>query len=246
MGESAVRVAQAFKYTNAGTVEFLVDSEGAFYFLEVNTRLQVEHPVTEMTTGLDLVRAQILVAAGEPLPFMQDEVTPFGHAVECRIYAEDAGQGFLPSTGRIECYVPPSGPNIRVDSGVAQGSDITVHYDPMLAKLITWGRTRTDALNRMTWALDRFVVLGVTTNIEFLQSLIAHPEFQAGRVHTEFLDAHLIKARRDGTIPDEVLIAAALAGKHPSRRAQAIGVAPSLASSTSDGPWHTAGAWRGI
>jgi len=243
MGEAAVRAARAINYTNAGTVEFMVDQDGSFYFLEVNTRLQVEHPVTEMITAHDLVRTQLLVAAGERLPFSQMELEQHGHAIECRIYAEDAARGFLPSVGTLAVYEPPVGPNIRVDSGVAEGSAVTVHYDPMLAKLVTWGRTRDESLARMRWALSHWPVLGVTTNIQFLLALLDHPAFASGDVHTQFLDDTRIDRGRTDDAPDEALIAAAWASAAPSR-----GRTPSLdaqsPASEFVGPWRAGHAWR--
>ena len=243
MGEAAVRAAKAIGYTNAGTVEFLVDDSGSFYFLEVNTRLQVEHPVTEMVVGRDLVRAQLLVAAGEKLPFTQDDLVQTGHALECRIYAEDAARGFLPSTGIIERYVQPVGPNIRVDSGVREGSEVTVHYDPQLAKLIVWSRSRQGAIARMRWALDRYVVMGVTTNISFLRALLDHPEFLAGRIHTQFLSEQSVKVPGQDA-SDEALFLAALAAGGPatSRAAHGDGIVSSAPSS----PWQATRAWRNI
>ncbi|MEK6643950.1 MAG: acetyl-CoA carboxylase biotin carboxylase subunit [Planctomycetota bacterium] len=238
MGEAAVRAAKAIGYTNAGTVEFMVDAEGRFYFLEVNTRLQVEHPVTEMITHHDLVRAQVIVAAGGKLPFTQDELRQQGHALECRIYAEDASRGFLPSVGVLEHYAAPSGPNIRVDSGVAEGNEVSVYYDPMLSKLIVWGRTRDEAIARMDWALARYVVMGVTTNIEFLCEVLNHAEFRAGRLHTQFLDEHKIASA--ATIPDEALMAAALAGRNGSGASHAMTTEERRVPS----PWQSAGGWR--
>ncbi len=245
MGAAAVKAAKAIGYTNAGTVEFMVDDAGHFYFLEVNTRLQVEHPVTEMVTGHDLVRAQVLVAAGEPLPFTQQDLRQEGHALECRIYAEDAARGFLPATGTLERYRPPAGPGIRVDSGVYEGAAVSVFYDPQLAKLIVWERTRDAAIRRMAWALRRYVVLGVTTNIEFLQSLIDHPELRAGRLHTQFLDEHDVPtSAADG--PDEALIAGALAMRFGEvARASQDGRAEGARASDAN-PWHEARAWRTI
>ncbi|MHC5113054.1 MAG: acetyl-CoA carboxylase biotin carboxylase subunit [Planctomycetota bacterium] len=238
MGAAAVDAARAIGYVNAGTVEFMLDDDGAFYFLEVNTRLQVEHPVTELTIHEDLVRAQILVASGAPLPFTG--LTQQGHAVECRIYAEDAERDFMPSTGVIEQYLPPMGPGVRVDSGVAAGSEVTVHYDPMLAKLITWGADRDEALARMVHALDRYVVVGVTTNIPFLREVLEHEAFRAGALHTHFLDEHGLPAARDGDDPPvEALIAAAI-GALASPTAAASASGPARA----DGPWQSAGAWR--
>lgn len=243
MGEAAVRAAKAVNYTNAGTVEFLFDSSGKFYFLEVNTRLQVEHPVTEMTLGLDLVRAQVMVAAGERLPFAPESLQPSGHAIECRIYAEDASRGFLPSIGRIHCYEPPRGPNIRVDSGVCAGSEVSTYYDPMLAKLICWGGTRSEAIARAKWALEHFVVLGVTTNIEFLIRLLNDRDFLSGTVDTQFLDRcgdRLMTG--DDSVPDEVFIAAALASGVGGRVASDHD-GPALATAQRD-PWHAIERWR--
>ena len=251
MGEAAVRVAKTVGYTNAGTVEFLVDDSGEFYFLEVNTRLQVEHPITEMTLGHDLVRAQVLVAAGERLPFTQDELEPDGYAIEVRVYAEDASRGFLPSTGTIRRYVPPSGPSIRVDSGVTEGSEVTVFYDPMLAKLVCWGRTRDEGIRRADLALDRFVVLGVTTNIEFLRNLLEHRDFAAGRLHTHFLEEHQVAPSRTKpngveAVPEEVLIAAAIALRENGRTLRRDGDSRQGDSFSDDGPWRTAGEWRNV
>lgn len=245
MGDAAVRAARAMGYTNAGTTEFILDPSGNFYFLEVNTRLQVEHPVTELVTRQDLVRAQIVVAAGEPLPFPQADLRQDGHAIEVRIYAEDAARGFLPSIGTVERHVAPTGPNIRVDSGVREGSVVTVHYDPMLSKLIVWGRTRNEAIARLAWALDHYVVLGVTTNIEFLRNLIENEAFRAGRLHTHFLEEQSIAPARGGEPPDAALMVAALGLKG------ALGVGGG-AKGKSDGasterretPWVSAGRWR--
>jgi acetyl/propionyl-CoA carboxylase alpha subunit len=257
MGEAAVRAAKAIGYTNAGTVEFMVDEYGDFYFLEVNTRLQVEHPVTEMIVHHDLVRAQVLVAAGQELPFSQEGLHQHGHAIECRVYAEDASRGFLPSIGILEHYAPAVGPNIRVDSGVATGSEVSVYYDPMLAKLIVWGGDRTEAAARMEWALARFAVLGVTTNIEFLLAVLQHPEFRAGRLHTQFLEANRIQCGNGDGVPDEALIAAALtlrSGFGASRRLETLdrvrqgletgATAAGDGRISESGPWQAAGPWR--
>ncbi|MCO6438033.1 MAG: acetyl-CoA carboxylase biotin carboxylase subunit [Phycisphaerae bacterium] len=240
MGEAAVAAAKAIGYTNAGTVEFVVDAAGNFYFLEVNTRLQVEHPVTEMVVQHDLVRAQVLVAAGEPLPFEQESLRQTGHAIECRICAEDASRGFLPSIGKIEQYVPPSGPFVRVDSGVMQGSEITVHYDPMLAKLIVWGRTRDEALDRMAWSLDRFVILGPTTNVEYLRALVGHPEIRAGRMHTQFLQEQSIPLPDAADTPDEALIVAALAARRMTSGQRAAADAARQRPPRHPSPWESA------
>lgn len=244
MGEAAVRAARALNYTNAGTVEFILAPDGSFYFLEVNTRLQVEHPVTELVTRQDLVRAQLQVASGERLPFEQEALTQCGHAVEVRVYAEDAARGFLPSTGTLAAYVPPAGANIRVDSGVRSGSEITVHYDPMLAKLIVWGRTRDEALDRLTWALDRYVVLGVTTNIEFLRNLVNHGAFRAGELHTHFLDEHRIEPRRVGGMPNVAYVAAALVAKGAASAGRTRGAARE--ASRKPDPWRSGQRWRNV
>src|SRR5438094_3756738 len=172
MGAAALAAARAVKYRGAGTVEFILDPSGHFYFLEMNTRLQVEHPVTEMTTGLDLVREQVRIASGEELSYSQGELRQSGHSMECRIYAEVPEEDFRPSTGTIEVYEPPVGPGIRLDSGVARGSAVRYHFGPMLAKLVVWARLRAAALERMKRALDDFVLLGVRTNIEFLRRVI--------------------------------------------------------------------------
>jgi 3-methylcrotonyl-CoA carboxylase alpha subunit len=207
---AGVAAARAASYVNAGTVEFLLSPDGAFYFLEVNTRLQVEHPVTEMVTGLDLVRLQIEVAQGQPLPFAQDEVAARGHALECRIYAEDPDRNDVPSPGTILHLAAPHGPGIRFDEGVAAGSEVTVHYDPLLAKLVTGGRDRAESIERMAAALRETAVLGVVTNVARLQAIVDHPAFRAGALHTGFLEEHLRGGARDGCPPAEA-VAAALA-----------------------------------
>ena len=190
MGETAVMVARACGYENAGTVEFLVDSERNFYFLEMNTRLQVEHPVTELRTGLDLVALQIRIAGGEDLPFTQEGVRFSGHAIECRICAEDTENNFLPSTGRITHLRAPAGPGIRDDRGVEQGDEISVYYDPMMAKLIAWGGTRTEAIARLVRALREYEILGVRTNIPLCLFVLTHPGFAAGDISTHFISRY--------------------------------------------------------
>jgi acetyl-CoA carboxylase biotin carboxylase subunit len=185
---AAVTGAQAIGYVNAGTMEFLVESSGDFWFLEMNTRLQVEHPVTEEVTGLDLVVAQLGVAADAPLPWRQDEIVQRGAALECRIYAEDPAKGFLPSPGTITALVLPEGEGVRVESGVVVGSDVSVHYDPLLLKLVTRGATRADAVTRMDEALGRCVIEGVRTTVPFLRRVMAHPEFRRGVVHTQMVE----------------------------------------------------------
>jgi len=188
MGEQAVALAKAVKYKSAGTVEFIVDKNRKFYFLEMNTRLQVEHPVTELITGLDLVELMIRVAAGGKLPFQQKDVKLQGWAVEARLYAEDPFRNFLPSTGRLVKYrEPEAGPDVRVDTGVYEGGEISMFYDPMIAKLCTHGKTRDEAIDRMRRALDEFYVRGVSHNVPFLAALMAHPRFRAGKLTTNFI-----------------------------------------------------------
>ena len=189
MGDAAVAVAREAGYVNAGTVEFLLDPRsGEFYFLEMNARLQVEHPVTEAVLGFDMVEWQLRIANGEPLTLRQDDVQPRGHAVECRIYAEDPYRDFVPSTGTLLRWQPPSGPGLRLDSGVAQGQDVSIYYDPMLAKLIAWAPTRDLSLRRMETALSQFQVLGVITNIPLLRAVMQHAQFAGGEYDTGFLD----------------------------------------------------------
>jgi acetyl-CoA carboxylase biotin carboxylase subunit len=191
MGEAAVAIVTAAGYRNAGTVEFLVDRDRNFYFLEVNARLQVEHPVTEMVTGLDLVKAQIGIAAGSPLPVRQEEVRLRGHALECRIYAEDPFRNFLPSPGRIVTFRRPGGPGVRDDTGVYEGYEVPIHYDPLIAKLITWGESRAEAIQRMRRALQEYVILGIQTTIPFHRRVMEDPKFLAGEVDTTYVDAML-------------------------------------------------------
>ncbi len=191
MGEVAVRVAQAAAYTNAGTVEFLVDEKKNFYFLEMNTRLQVEHPVTELVTGLDLVHLQIRIAAGERLPFTQEDVSIRGHAIECRIYAEDPDNNYFPSPGKITLLLAPSGPGIRLDSGMYEGWTVPIDYDPLLAKLIGYGTDRDQAIARLARALDEYFVGGIKTNLSLFRRILRDPDFQAAKLDTGFLDRML-------------------------------------------------------
>ncbi len=242
MGEAAIAAAAAAGYRNAGTVEFLLEGTGdgaRFYFLEMNTRLQVEHPVTEAVAGVDLVRLQIAVAEGRPLPFGQDELSQRGHAIECRVYAENPDAGFLPQAGRLLLYREPDGPGVRVDSGVVEGGEVTVHYDPMLAKLIAHAPTRDAAMARAAAALRHFPVLGVRTNIPFLLRVLEHPAFAAGEVDTGFLDreSHALLGPR--TLAPEVAVAAAVA-------VGGVRVSWSAAESQAvrPDPWRDLGGWR--
>jgi acetyl-CoA carboxylase biotin carboxylase subunit len=188
MGEAAVAIARESGYVGAGTVEFLVDENLKFYFLEVNTRLQVEHPVTEMVTGIDLVQEQFKIAAGEKMTLSQDDIKHRGHAIECRIYAEEAAAGFIPSTGHMATYNEPSGPGVRVDSGFVAGDDIPVYYDPLIAKLVTWGSDRDQATRRMIRALDEYMVHGVETTIPFEKMVMENQRFIDGRLSTHFIE----------------------------------------------------------
>jgi acetyl-CoA carboxylase biotin carboxylase subunit len=193
MGEAAVRAAKNINYEGAGTVEFILAGRD-FYFMEMNTRIQVEHPVTEFVTGIDLVKEQILVAAGEHLSVKQDELEFRGHAIECRINAEDPDRNFLPSAGRIEAYIAPGGPGVRVDSHAYPGYVIPPYYDSLVSKLIVWGRDRTEAIQRMQRALDEYAITGIKTTIPFHQKVLAHPSFQAGDVSTDFIEKHMSPA----------------------------------------------------
>jgi acetyl-CoA carboxylase biotin carboxylase subunit len=194
MGEIAVKVAQAADYTNAGTVEFLVDQQRNFYFLEMNTRLQVEHPVTELTTGLDLVHLQIRIAAGEKLAFTQTDVAIRGHAIECRIYAEDPDNNYFPSPGKIALLLQPSGPGIRLDSGIYESWNVPLDYDPLLAKLIGYGTDRQQAIMRLRRALGEYFVLGIKTSIPLFQRILGDADFEAGKLDTGYLGRLLAKA----------------------------------------------------
>ena len=244
MGEAAVAVAGSAGYVNAGTVEFLLDSEnGQFYFLEMNTRLQVEHPITEQVLGLDLVEWQVRIASGEELTFRQDEVQARGHAVECRIYAEDPYHNFVPSVGTLVKWLPPGGPGLRLDSGVAQGQEVSTHYDPMLAKLIAWGPDRPSSLQRMDLALTQFPVLGVVTNIPFLRHVIRSPRFLEGDYDTGFLTGDSGVGRPELSPKDSNLARAlaAWAAHGVSGQGPRIQAGPTEAQNN---PWRTAGKLR--
>jgi acetyl/propionyl-CoA carboxylase alpha subunit len=246
MGEAAVAAVKAANYVNAGTLEFLVDAQRNFYFLEMNTRLQVEHPVTELVTGIDLVKLQLRIAAGEPLPFRQEELRQRGHAIECRIYAEDPANQFLPAIGKVLLAVEPVGPGVRVDAGVTTGDEVTLHYDPMIAKLVVLGEDRADAIGRMQWALGHYVVLGdVITNIAFLRDVLAHPRFMAGDTTTDFVEQALAGWQPPrGDAPDLALAAAALA--EVLAEGPAAGGSGAAAATAGDpfNPWQTASGFR--
>jgi acetyl-CoA carboxylase biotin carboxylase subunit len=238
MTAAALAAARAVGYTSAGTVEFLLDAEGCFYFLEMNTRVQVEHPITEWVTGIDIVAAQLRVAAGAPLGFGQADVRASGHAIEVRLYAEDPAAGFFPSAGPILALREPAGPGVRVDSGIAAGGVVPVEYDPLLAKISAWGEGRTTAIARLLAALRDTAVLGPTTNLAFLQDVLAHPAFRRGETHTGFLAEHFATWQPGGDEAVAALAAAlALAGPAtPAGEARGRAAAPT--------PWETLGAWR--
>jgi acetyl-CoA carboxylase biotin carboxylase subunit len=218
LGVAAVRLARAAGYVNAGTVEFLVDADRNFYFLEVNTRLQVEHPVTEFVTGIDLVREQLRLAAGEPLGYGQADVTWRGAAIECRVNAEDPFSGWLPSPGTITGLRTPSGPWVREDSGVYEGATVSRFYDTLLAKLIVWGADRPAAIARMERALGEYKVAGVRTTIPVLERVLAHPDFRAGRLSTAFLDRVMPELRAAEGRHETVAIIAAVLAHHERLR----------------------------
>jgi acetyl-CoA carboxylase, biotin carboxylase subunit len=238
MGETAVRIAQLARYTNAGTVEFLVDQERRFYFLEMNTRLQVEHPITELVTGVDLVHEQLRIAAGEPLRLKQEDVRPQGWAMECRIYAEDPANNFFPSPGLITHLRPPMGPGVRVDSGSYPGWRVPLEYDPLLAKLIVRGETRPRAIARLERALSEYEVDGIKTNIPFFQSVISHRDFVDGRLDTGFIDRFLSGGFPPRVPPDSgAELAAMIAVALEARRATTAGTPAQAAES----PWKSMG-----
>ena len=216
MGKQAVQLAKAVGYASAGTVEFIVGPNRDFYFLEMNTRLQVEHPVTEMVTGIDIVEEMIRIAFGEKLRYRQSDITLTGSAIEVRVYAEDPERGFLPSTGRLVRYREPAGEGIRVDAGVAEGSEITMFYDPMIAKLVTYGRTRIEAIGRMQGALDSYVIRGLDHNLGFLASVMAKKRFKDGRLTTHFIDEEYPDgfSSENVRLPDESLLPAVAAVAH--------------------------------
>ena len=244
MGEAAVRLAQSQGYTNAGTVEFLVDDEQNFYFLEVNTRLQVEHPVTELVTGLDLVHLQIRIAQGEPLPLSQQDIELRGHAIECRVYAEDPDNGFFPSPGRITRLLQPGGPGIREDSGIYEGWVVPMDYDPMLSKLIAYAPTRDLAIARLLRALDEYVIGGIRTNLGFFRRILSDEGFRSARIDTGYLDRLLAEpAGQNGGSPeagDETVAAIAAALFEAFKTVPASAVQPPASA------WKAAGRREGL
>ncbi len=244
MGDSAITLARAAGYVNAGTAEFLLDPHsGEFYFLEMNARLQVEHPVTEAVLSLDMVEWQVRIAAGESLTLRQADIQPRGHAIECRIYAEDPYRGFVPSTGALLRWRPPGGPGLRLDSGVSQGQEVSIYYDPMLAKLTSWAPTRDLSLRRMEAALSQFQVLGVATNIPLLRDVVSHPRFHKGEYDIGFLEENPTLA--SPALPDERrLMARALAAWAASQPADASSPATGPGRRPGVSPWQSAGGQR--
>ena len=247
MGNAAVAAARAIDYVNAGTVEFIVAQDGGFYFMEINTRLQVEHPVTELVTGLDLVEWQLRVAAGETLPLRQEDIHQNGHAIEVRLYAEDPEAGFLPGSGRLErLHLPAVDAHVRIDSGVIEGDTVTIFYDPMIAKLIVWDRDRPRALARLRDALSQCDIAGPKSNIEFLERLARHPAIVQGTIDTGYLDRHLeefVPAPAQGeTAPDADLVLAATAVQLLTQEQSTRDAARASTDPTS--PWAIADGWR--
>jgi acetyl-CoA carboxylase biotin carboxylase subunit len=247
MGRAAVAAARAVDYVGAGTCEFLVDKNLDFYFLEMNTRVQVEHPITEAITGVDIVKTMIRAAAGEPLGIAQEELGISGHAIEARIYAEDPEQNFAPSPGKILVYRPPDGIGVRVDSGVYQGATVTVFYDPMVGKLVAWGQDRPEAIDRLRRALSEFVVKGIKTSIPFHQKLLRHPVFLAGRYDTGFIEEHMAGGKGGPDDANEVAEArrvafmlAAIAAYRRDKERATRSVAHSAAARGGD-PWKEFG-----
>jgi acetyl/propionyl-CoA carboxylase alpha subunit len=241
MGLAATSAAKSVGYSNAGTVEFMVDGKLNFYFMEMNTRLQVEHPITEMTTGVDIVKWQIRIASGMNLTLKQNDLMQRGHAIECRIYAEDPANGFLPSVGTLEKVETPTGPNIRDDSGIYTGMKITPYYDPMLAKLVTYSENRDECINKMIWALSHYVVLGVTTNVPFLKKVLEHEEFKKGNITTHFIENYfkdwIIKKRG---LPLDAIIALAVYDSMHSKTQEVV----RYKEEDPHSPWKHVGRWR--
>jgi acetyl-CoA carboxylase biotin carboxylase subunit len=214
-----LKIARAVNYSNAGTLEFLADQQGRFYFLEMNTRLQVEHPVTEWVTGIDLVAWQIRIAAGEALTVRQEDVRWSGSAIECRVYAEDPANNFFPCPGRIAHYTEPAGAGVRVDGGVYAGWNVPLEYDPLLVKLSTWAGTREAAIARMQRAVNEFRVLGITTNLSLFSELMADPNWIAGDLHTGFLEEFMQRRPRQEAASDNLLAAVLAAAAHSAKAA---------------------------
>jgi acetyl-CoA carboxylase biotin carboxylase subunit len=243
MGETAKKVLEVSGYNNAGTVEFLLDKHKNFYFLEVNARLQVEHPVTELATGVDLVHQQIWIAAGEDLALKQEELRQRGHAIECRIYAEDPANGFLPSSGKVLFLKEPKGPGIRHDCGVYGGWDVPIYYDPILAKLIVWAETRDLACARLKSALEDYVILGISTTIPFLREVISHPKFREGATTTGFIKQYFENWKESRGAEDKLGLALAAAAFAEAARGPLFG-ASAVEAKEIHSPWLSLGSWK--
>ncbi len=240
MGNAAVKAAKSSHYENAGTVEFLLDEGNQFYFLEINTRLQVEHPITEMTTGVDLVRHQIEIADGQELSLRQSDIRPRGHAIECRIYAEDPEKDFFPSPGMIQFMKEPYGPGIRIDSGIYQGFEVPVDYDPILAKLIVHAGTRDEAVAKMIKALQDYIILGVKTPMEFMKDVLNSKPFRESRVFTDFIPAHFSDWKPNRDLADMAMIAFLAHAQGKAGNKGSVSFGPEKAPS----PWDTLGNWK--
>jgi len=241
MGKAAVAAAKAVGYSNAGTVEFMVDGNLNYYFMEMNTRLQVEHPITEMVTGVDLAKWQLRIASGMKLTLKQKDLIQRGHAIECRIYAEDPSNGFLPSIGTLEKVEAPAGPNVRDDTGIYTGMEITSYYDPMLAKLAVSAENREECINKMIWALSRYVILGVTTNISFLMEVLKHDAFKKGSITTHFIDNYFKDwtVAKDG-LPIDAIIALAVYDSMHTKSQEIV----RYKEADPHSPWKHVGRWR--
>jgi len=246
MGAAAVNAVQAIGYVNAGTLEFLVDEQRNFYFLEMNTRLQVEHPITELITGIDLVQTQLRVAAGEPLPFRQADLTQRGHAIECRIYAEDPANNFLPAVGKVWHIAEPTGPNVRVDSGITSGDEVTLYYDPLIAKLAVLAADRAAAIRKLDWALSQYIILGeVITNLPFLRDLLAHAAFQAGETPIDFIEKHFTAWQAPDVMPSDLALVVAAVAESLNQPAPVTSAARAdRAPGDPYSPWQNLTGWR--
>lgn len=246
MGQVAVQVARLAGYVNAGTVEFLLDKDRHFYFLEVNPRLQVEHPVTEMVTGVDIVKEQLRIASGRKLRYRQEEVRLWGWAIECRILAEDPFRDFVPSVGRVTQVHEPAGPGVRVESGIYAGFDISLYYDSLIGKLIAWGETRGEALLRMRRALEEYRIMGVKTNIPYLQQILNSPSFQGGQTDTRFLDRRCPPAAEERPKALQAVAIAATLLAHRQKRQRHPSPTVSVSHAGRHSNWKRAGRWMGM
>jgi len=245
MAAAALRLAGAVNYTGAGTVEFMLGPDGQFYFLEMNTRLQVEHPITELVTGIDLVHQQLRIARGEPIAFGQSDILQRGHAIECRLYAEDPARGFLPATGKIAVLREPSGPGRRIDSGIMVNAAVTPYYDPILCKLVSYGYDRHEAILRMQSLLREYTLLGVTTNRQFLLDILASKPFAAGDTDTSFIDRHFPDWQPDASISAEIRALAAVGEMlYRSGHFAASATAADAVAEGPPSPWQRRDGWR--